>query len=108
VSKHIIFLKESSDAVLLTLKNLSMHHQIVLNDTHNNWRRRGMNDMTQRMLRYVENEFETVNLRLQSLEKRMQNVIALVSVIFVSAKTGVLHKPLKGGREYIHIQNIGA
>lgn len=77
-----------------------MHHQLVLNDMHDNWRRRRMNDMTQRMLRYVENEFETVNLRLQSLEKRMQNVIALVSVIFVPAKTGVLHQ--KKGREKIY------
>lgn len=79
VSKHIIFLQESSDAILLTLKNLSAHHQNILDKVHE--RGRHATEATQAMLSHVETQFQTAQLRLKSLEKRMQNVIALVSFI---------------------------
>jgi hypothetical protein len=35
--------------------------------------------MTQKAITQVETEFETIRLRLKSLDRRMQNVISLVS-----------------------------
>ncbi|KAL4908528.1 hypothetical protein BDW74DRAFT_175210 [Aspergillus multicolor] len=75
ISKHIIYLQESSDAALETVKNLRDNHaDISIRETKeqlNAW------NATNRTLAQVEAEFQTVRLRLRSLDRRMQNVIAL-------------------------------
>ncbi|KAA8651688.1 uncharacterized protein ATNIH1004_000584 [Aspergillus tanneri] len=75
VSKHILFLQESMEAVTLTVKNLSAHHRSILKIVPD--RDRHATIMAQAMLTHVETQFQSIGLRLNSLEKRMQNIIAL-------------------------------
>jgi len=56
------------------VNNLSDHHQRFLSLAGGHTR---MTGATQSMLRHVESQFQTVSLRLKSLDKRMQNIIAL-------------------------------
>ncbi|KAL4746680.1 hypothetical protein BDW72DRAFT_184499 [Aspergillus terricola var. indicus] len=75
ISKHIVFLQESSDAALETVKNLHHHHKDLSPSATEEERAAGK--VTRRTLAQVEAEFQTVRLRLRSLDRRMQNVIAL-------------------------------
>ncbi|KAJ6065914.1 hypothetical protein N7444_001567 [Penicillium canescens] len=75
VAKHVIHLQEGSSAVLFTLKKLSARYYSLLEEASDEDRKEMGN--TASMLTQVEARFETVDLRLRSLEKRMQNVIAL-------------------------------
>jgi hypothetical protein len=76
VAKHIIYLKEGSDAILLTVENMLAHHKYLLEMTDPS----GTEAMeaTQFRLKHKEGLFQSMNLRLKSLEKRMQNIINLV------------------------------
>jgi hypothetical protein len=73
VYKQIIFLQESVNAALQTVKHLSNYHQSPGAPGY-----RPMASTTFRMLALVQTKFESTQLRLSSLEKRMQNVISLV------------------------------
>lgn len=76
IAKHIIFLKEGSDAALLTLKEIRKHHTGLPRGSSGGseaW------ETTEQTLRYNEGLFQSTNLRLVTLEKRMQNIINLVS-----------------------------
>ncbi|KAL4757894.1 uncharacterized protein BDW70DRAFT_170923 [Aspergillus foveolatus] len=75
ISKHIIYLQESSDAALETVKNLHRHHKDLSPSATEEERAAGK--LTRRTMAQVEAEFQTVRLRLSSLDRRMQNVIAL-------------------------------
>ncbi|KAI9777037.1 MAG: hypothetical protein M1816_004926 [Peltula sp. TS41687] len=75
IAKHIIFLKEGSDAALLTLKEMRKHHTSLSRESSSPseaW------ETTEQTLRYNEVLFQSTNLRLITLEKRMQNIINLV------------------------------
>jgi hypothetical protein len=74
ISKHVIFLQESSEAALETVKNLARHHQDLSPKTTD----QAAGQATRRTIAQVEAEFKGVKLRLRSLDRRMQNVIALV------------------------------
>ncbi|KFY83638.1 hypothetical protein V498_07911 [Pseudogymnoascus sp. VKM F-4517 (FW-2822)] len=75
VAKHIIFLKEGSDAILLTLENMLAHHKHLLETGSSSgadaW------EATQVRLKYKDGLFQSVSLRVTSLDKRMQNIINL-------------------------------
>jgi hypothetical protein len=73
VYKQIIYLQESVNAALQTMKHLSNYHQSRGAPGYH-----PMADATFRMLALVQTKFESTQLRLSSLEKRMQNVISLV------------------------------
>ncbi|CBF81981.1 hypothetical protein AN5394.2 [Aspergillus nidulans FGSC A4] len=75
ISKHIIYLQESSDAALETVKNLHHHHKDLSPSATEEERAAG--NLTRRTMAQIEAEFQTVRLRLRSLDRRMQNVIAL-------------------------------
>ncbi|XRM46719.1 hypothetical protein ABZX51_009748 [Aspergillus tubingensis] len=75
VSKHILFLQESAEATMLTLKKLSWHHQQILENIPDGDRH--ATEMAQGMLTHVETQFQSIGLRLKGLEKRMNNIIAL-------------------------------
>ncbi|KAL4737204.1 hypothetical protein BDV11DRAFT_216836 [Aspergillus similis] len=75
ISKHIIYLQESSDAALETVRNLHYHHKDLSPSATEEERAAGK--VTRRTMAQVEAEFQTVRLRLRSLDRRMQNVIAL-------------------------------
>ncbi|PIG82898.1 hypothetical protein AARAC_011528, partial [Aspergillus arachidicola] len=75
VSKHILFLQESAEATMLTLKKLSSNHQQILEDVPDGDRH--ATEMAQGMLTHAETQFQSISLRLKSLEKRMDNIIAL-------------------------------
>lgn len=77
ISKHVIFLQESSEAALETVKNLARHHQDLSPRT--TYEDQAAGQATRRTIAQVEAEFKGVKLRLRSLDRRMQNVIALVS-----------------------------
>ncbi|OJJ56152.1 hypothetical protein ASPSYDRAFT_157429 [Aspergillus sydowii CBS 593.65] len=75
ISKHVIFLQESSEAALETVKNLSRHHEEV--SPKATLEEQAAGRTTRRTIAQVEAEFKGVKLRLRSLDRRMQNVIAL-------------------------------
>ncbi|KAG2001109.1 hypothetical protein GB937_010497 [Aspergillus fischeri] len=79
VSKHILFLQESAEATLLTLRNLSWHHGRILETVPDPDRH--ATETAQEMLAHAETQFQSTSLRLKSLEKRMDNIIALVCLI---------------------------
>lgn len=76
IFKHIIFLIEGSEAISLTLNAFALRHQKILGSANDN--ERAAAQATHNALLQVETGFQAVNLRLKSLEKRMQNIISLV------------------------------
>ncbi|KAJ9293509.1 hypothetical protein DTO271G3_7774 [Paecilomyces variotii] len=75
VSKHTLFLQESAEAMLLTLKSLSRHHERFLEMIPDSDRLAA--ERAQGMLTHAETQFQSISLRLKSLERRIQNIIAL-------------------------------
>lgn len=57
------------------------HHQRVLQEA--SAPRHNATDLAHGMLGHVETHFQSTHLRLKSLEKRMENIIALVSSRYV-------------------------
>ena len=76
IFKHIIFLIEGSEAISLTLNAFALRHQKILGSANDN--ERAAAQATHNAMLQVETGFQAVNLRLKSLEKRMQNIISLV------------------------------
>ncbi|KAL4798355.1 hypothetical protein BDV19DRAFT_356902 [Aspergillus venezuelensis] len=74
ISKHIIYLQESSDAALETIKKLSDYHG-MLESSGNDHKRAA--SATSSALSQVETELQAIKLRLRSMDRRMQNVISL-------------------------------
>src|SRR2546423_6954111 len=72
IAKNIIHLKEASDAVLKITSHMTRRHTDTCQAGRPN------HCSTSAALDYQQTLFESVNLRLTSLEKRMQNVINLV------------------------------
>ncbi|KAL4963042.1 uncharacterized protein BDV14DRAFT_177404 [Aspergillus stella-maris] len=74
ISKHMIYLQESSDAALETMKKLSHYHE-TLQSSGNDQKRAAR--VTKAAVTQVETEFQAIKLRLRSMDRRMQNVISL-------------------------------
>ncbi|KAL4957631.1 hypothetical protein BDW69DRAFT_155967 [Aspergillus filifer] len=74
ISKHIIYLQESSDAALETIKKLSDYNG-TLESSGNDQKRAA--SATSAAISQVETEFQSIKLRLRSMDRRMQNVISL-------------------------------
>lgn len=66
---------------MCTLKAMMSHHQRILQEAsapkHN------ATELAHGMFGHIETHFQSTNLRLKSLEKRMENIIALVSSRYV-------------------------
>ncbi|KAL6232498.1 hypothetical protein BDW75DRAFT_217716 [Aspergillus navahoensis] len=75
LSKHIIYLQESSEAILKTTKNLAACHEDLSPNISDEEQAAGR--VTRRTLTQVQAEIETLAVRLRTLDRRMQNVIAL-------------------------------
>jgi hypothetical protein len=77
-------LEESAEATLLTLRNLSWHHERI--DTVPDPDHRATETV---QLTHAATQFQSTSLRLKSLEKRMDNIIALVRLIpFTDCESG--------------------
>ena len=81
ISKHIIYLQESSDAALETIKKLSDYHETL--EWSGDYQKQAASATSAAFVQ-VETEFQAIKLRLRSMDRRMQNVISLVSHSFYS------------------------
>lgn len=79
MAKHIIFLKEGSDAVLATLTAILMHHERSYQIT-GSVHPLPIAKETHAALEYQGELFRSVSFRVTSLDRRMQNIINLVSL----------------------------
>jgi hypothetical protein len=77
MAKHIIFLKEGSDAVLATLTSMLAYHEELFQITGPNPTAQIVK-ATQTALSYQRELFRSVSFRIGSLDRRMQNIINLV------------------------------
>ena len=80
MAKHIIYLKEGSDAAVLTMGHLREFHKELLDQPPQGPDAMPTMRLTSQMLAQKAVQFEVWKLRMASLEQRMQNVINLVRV----------------------------
>jgi hypothetical protein len=73
VSKHIAYLNEAADAFLLIVEDMRVQSRALLCATNT-----GHVEEIVAALAYQKGLFHSGNLRLKSLDKRMQNIINLV------------------------------
>jgi hypothetical protein len=73
IAKNLIHLKEASDAILHTVEHMIEERTEASASGFPKGRKASS------ALRYQQSLFESINLRAVSMEKRMQNVINLVS-----------------------------
>jgi hypothetical protein len=73
VSKHIAYLIEAADAFLLIVEDMRAQSRSLPCATD-----AGLVEETVAALAYQKGLFHSANLRLKSLDKRMQNIINLV------------------------------
>ena len=78
MAKHIIYLKEGCEAAALTVTHLQDFHQGLLKQQPQGHDATPTTRLTNQMLKQKAVQFESSNLRVTSLEKRMQNIINLV------------------------------
>ena len=78
MAKHIIYLKEGSDAALLTATHLQEFHRELLKQPPRGQDAMPTMRLTSQMLAQKAVQFEVWKLRMTSLEQRMQNIINLV------------------------------
>lgn len=78
MAKHIIYLKEGSDAAMLTISHLLEFHQELLKQPPQGRNAKPTMRLTSQMLKQKAVQFEVWKLRMVSLEQRAQNVINLV------------------------------
>lgn len=79
MAKHIIYLKEGSDAAALTMGHLQKSHQELLMEPPQGPDAMPTMRLTSQMLAQKAVQFEVWKLRVTSLEQRMQNIINLVT-----------------------------
>ncbi|KAL3471446.1 hypothetical protein BJX99DRAFT_250458 [Aspergillus californicus] len=89
ISKHIIFLLEGSEAIPLTLRAFAARHQALLDRAGTDHEKEAA-EATLKALLQVETSFQAVNLRLNSLEKRMQNTISLAYHLVTQEGTRIM------------------
>ena len=78
MAKHIIYLKEGSDAAALTICHLQEFHKELLKQPPQGQDAMPTMRLTSQMLKQKAVQFEVWKLRMTSLEQRMQNIINLV------------------------------
>ena len=78
MAKHIIHLKEGSNAAVLTTSHLQEFHQELLKQPPQGQDAMPTMRLTSQMLAQKAVQFEVWKLRMTSLEQRMQNIINLV------------------------------
>lgn len=78
MAKHILHLKEGSAAAELTMAHFGKFHQELQEQPPQGEAARPTMRSTGRMLAQKAVQFEVWNLRMTSLQQRMQNVINLV------------------------------
>ncbi|KAL9020483.1 MAG: hypothetical protein Q9185_002256 [Variospora sp. 1 TL-2023] len=81
IAKHIIYLKENSEAASMTMSHLQTFHQKLLNHPPQGHDAMPTMQMTSQMLAQKAVQFEVWKLRMTSLEQRMQNIINLVNTL---------------------------
>lgn len=79
IAKHITHLKEGADAASLTMSHLQKFHQELVGAPPQGPDTVPFIRLTDQMLKQKAVQFEVWQLRMASLEKRMQNIINLVS-----------------------------
>ena len=72
LARHTIYLRENCDSALATLEGLHKHHKSVIGD-----KPAPSQMFTQQALEYRKSLFQSTQRRLESLDKRMSNIIAL-------------------------------
>lgn len=77
VAKTIIYLNEGADAMISSVGSMLESHQMDAHDQQS-----ASAAMTIHGLRYQKGVFHSTQLRLQSLEKRMNNILNLVRFSF--------------------------
>ena len=75
MAKHVVYAREGSEAILSTVESLRAHHGQAIGD-HPALVASGVRDA----LRYRQSLFQSTQLRLKSLDRRMQNILTLVSL----------------------------
>ena len=79
MAKHIIYLKEGSDAAELMLSHLQKFHDKLLARPPQGDDALPIMHLTDQMLAQKAVQFEVWKLRMASMEQRMRNIINLVS-----------------------------
>src|SRR4051794_37483203 len=72
LAKHAIYLRENCESALATLESLRTHHLRLLGSDPSIWE-----ISTQDALHYRKTMFQSTQRRLESLEKRMENILQL-------------------------------
>ena len=78
IAKHIIHLRESSQALASTTSHLQEFHRKLLNDPPQGQDATAATKLADQMLSQKAVQVDVWKLRMESLEKRIQNVINLV------------------------------
>lgn len=78
IAKHVIYLNEAADAMIFTLDGMRACHSAR---NSQNPLGRALAPATDEGLRYRKGLFQSTQLRLKSIEKRMANIINLVRFI---------------------------
>ncbi len=78
MAKHIIYLRESSDGTFLMAKRLQDHHKELMEAPPQGNGSKATVRFVHQMLAQKVAQFEGWKLRMESMEKRMANVINLV------------------------------
>ncbi|KAJ5779486.1 hypothetical protein N7457_007206 [Penicillium paradoxum] len=89
VAKHIVYLQESCDATSLIVQKVIAHSELLQGKASDGDKE--IMECTRGMLTQVETSFETVNLRLRSLDRRMQSVIALSFHLVAAEGNRIMH-----------------
>lgn len=77
IAKHIIYLKEGSEAAMLTITHLQDFHRELLKEPPQGKNAMPTMRLTSQMLKQKAVQFEGWKLRMGSLQQRMQNIINL-------------------------------
>ena len=81
MAKHIIFLKEASEAALLMAQRLHEHHKELLTGPPQGDNAKPTMQIVHQMLSQKVTQFEVWKVRMESMDKRMENVINLVRIV---------------------------
>ncbi|KAF2471128.1 uncharacterized protein BDR25DRAFT_285558 [Lindgomyces ingoldianus] len=72
LAKHTIYLRENCESALSTVENLRTHHMRLMRSDPSIWE-----TSTQNALEYRKTMFQSTQRRLESLDKRMANILQL-------------------------------
>lgn len=78
MSKHIIYLKEGAEALDLTMTHMKAFHQRILENPPQGAAAQSLTRLTHDTLNQTAVQVEVWKLRMNSLERRIQNIINLV------------------------------